>query len=370
LKTRAAVLWGPGRDWEVTELDLDEPRDGEVLIRFVAAGFCHSDEHLRHGDILPRFPIVGGHEGAGIVERVGAGVTRVAVGDHVVCAFIPSCGYCRWCSTGKQNLCDMGATILDGCLPDGTYRFHGEGQDLGGMCMLGTFSQYSVISQNSCVKVDDDLPLETIVLTGCGVPTGWGSAVYAADVEPGETVIVYGIGGIGANAVQGAAAAGAANVIAVDPLANKREAAEDLGATHSVASAPEALELSQELTRGVGADKAIVTVDVVGPEVVAAAVEAIRKGGTTVIVGLADPHKLTVQLSGAILTLYEKTVKGSLFGSANPVHDIPKLLGMYRAGKLKLDELITKRYTLDQVNEGYQDLLDGKNIRGVMIHEH
>ena len=164
--------------------------------------------------------------------------------------------------------------------------------------------------------------------------------------------------------------AGAANVIAVDPLANKREAAEDLGATHSVASAEEALELAQELTRGVGADKAIVTVDVVDAPVVGAAFEAIRKGGTEVITGLADPNKLTVQLPGAVMTLYEKTVKGSLFGSANPVADIPKLLGLYQAGKLKLDELVTTRYTLDDINQGYQDLLDGKNIRGVLIHEH
>jgi S-(hydroxymethyl)glutathione dehydrogenase/alcohol dehydrogenase len=159
-------------------------------------------------------------------------------------------------------------------------------------------------------------------------------------------------------------------VIAVDPLANKREMAEDLGATHTVASADEAYALSQDLTRGVGADKAIITVDIVNEEVVGAAVTAIRKGGTAVITGLADPNKLTVQLSGAVLTLYEKTVKGSLFGSGNPVADIPKLLGMYRAGRLKLDELITKRYTLDQINEGYADLLDGKNIRGVIVHEH
>ena len=370
MKTRAAVLWELGRDWEVVELDLDEPKEREVLIRFEAAGFCHSDEHLRHGDIVPRFPIVGGHEGAGVIEKVGPGVSRVKEGDHVVCSFIPSCGHCRWCSTGQQNLCDYGAAILDGCLPDGTFRFHSDGQDLGGMCMLGTFSQWSVISETSCVKVDDDLPLDTAVLVGCGVPTGWGSAVYAADVEPGETVVIYGIGGIGANAVQGAAHAGAMNIVAVDPLANKREAAEDLGATHSVASAEEALELAKQLTRGVGADKAIITVDVVNEQVVAAAVETIRKGGTAVITGLADPYKVTVQLSGAILTLYEKTVKGSLFGSGNPVHDIPKLLGMYQAGRLKLDELITKRYTLDQINEGYQDLLDGKNIRGVIIHEH
>jgi alcohol dehydrogenase (nicotinoprotein) len=344
VKTKAAVLWELGRDWEVTELDLDEPSDHEVLIRFVAAGFCHSDEHLRHGDIVPRFPIVGGHEGAGIIEKVGPGVSRVKEGDHVVCSFIPSCGHCRWCSTGQQNLCDYGATILDGCLPDGTFRFHSGGQDLGGMCMLGTFSQWSVISETSCVKVDDDLPLETAVLVGCGVPTGWGSAVYAADVEPGETVVIYGIGGIGANAVQGAAMAGAANVVAVDPLANKREAAEDLGATHSVASAAEAFELTQELTRGVGADKSIVTVDVVDEDVVGAAFEVIRKGGTEVITGLADPGKVTVQLPGAVMTLYEKTVKGTLFGSSNPMHDIPKLLGLYRAGKLKLDELVTRQY--------------------------
>jgi S-(hydroxymethyl)glutathione dehydrogenase/alcohol dehydrogenase len=370
LKTRAAVLWETGRDWEVTELDLDDPRAGEVLIRFEAAGFCHSDEHLRHGDLVPRFPMVGGHEGAGVIEAVGTGVTRVAVGDHVVCSFIPSCGHCRFCSTGHQNLCDWGATILDGCMPDGTYRFHGDGKDLGGMCMLGTFSQWAVISQSSCVKVDDDLPLDVAVLVGCGVPTGWGSAVYAADVEPGETVVIYGIGGIGANAVQGAAHAGAANVIAVDPLPNKREAAEDLGATHSAENAEEAHELAQQLTRGVGADKAIITVDVVDEPVVASAVETIRKGGTAVITGLADPNKLTVHLSGAALTLFEKTVKGTLFGSANPMYDITKLLNLYQDGKLKLDELISRRYTLDQVNEGYQDLLDGKNIRGVMIHEH
>ena len=149
MKTKGAVLWELGRDWEVVELDLDGPRDGEVLIRYVAAGFCHSDEHLRHGDIVPRFPIVGGHEGAGIIEEVGPGVTKVKPGDHVVCSFIPSCGHCRWCATGQQNLCDLGATILEGCMPDGSFRFHADGQDLGAMCMIGTFSQYATISEYS-----------------------------------------------------------------------------------------------------------------------------------------------------------------------------------------------------------------------------
>jgi S-(hydroxymethyl)glutathione dehydrogenase/alcohol dehydrogenase len=369
VKTKAAVLWELGKDWEITELDLDPPKAGEVLIRYVAAGLCHSDEHLRHGDITPRFPIVGGHEGAGIVEDVGPGVTRVKPGDHVVCSFIPSCGHCRFCSTGKQNLCDWGATILEGCLPDGTFRFHGQGRDLGAMCMLGTFAQRSVISQNSCVVVDDDIPLEVAVLVGCGVPTGWGSAVYAAKVEPGDTVVVYGIGGIGINAVQGARFAGAQHVVAVDPLANKREKAQEFGASHAVATAEEAQGLVAQLTRGVGADKSIVTVDVVTENVVQAAFDVIRKGGTEVITGLADPTKLTVHLSGAILTLFEKTVKGTLFGSSNPMHDINRILSLYRTGDVKLDELVTRKYRLDEINLGYQDLLDGKNIRGVVIHD-
>ncbi len=366
MKTRAAILRGTGQDFEVTELDLDGPKAGEVLIRYVAAGLCHSDEHLRHGDIVPRFPLVGGHEGAGVIEEVGEGVTRLAPGDHVICSFLPVCGHCRWCSTGKSNLCDMGATILDGVLPDGTYRFHKDGEDLGGMCMLGTFSEYSTISENSAIKVDADLPLDKVVLIGCGVPTGFGSAVHAAETEPGDTIAIYGIGGIGINAVQGAALAGARNVIAIDPIALKRETAEKLGATHTAATAEEAQQLITELTRGVGADKAIVTVGVVDSEVVTNAFNGIRKGGTVVVTGLADPSKTTIELSGAILTLFEKRIQGSLFGSGDPFHDIPRMVELYQSGDLKLDELITTTYTLDQVNQGYQDLLDGKNIRGVI----
>ena len=366
MKTRAAILRGTGQDFEITELDLDGPKTGEVLIRYVAAGLCHSDEHLRHGDIVPRFPLVGGHEGAGVIEAVGEGVTRLAPGDHVICSFLPVCGHCRWCSTGKSNLCDMGATILDGVLPDGTYRFHKDGEDLGGMCMLGTFSEYSVISENSAVKVDPDLPLDKVVLIGCGVPTGFGSAVHAAATEPGDTIAIYGIGGIGINAVQGAALAGARNVIAIDPVPLKRETAEKLGATHSAATAEEAQQLITELTRGVGADKAIVTVGVVDSEVVTNAFNAIRKGGTVVVTGLADPSKTTIEISGAILTLFEKRIQGSLFGSGDPFHDIPRMVELYQSGDLKLDELITTTYTLDQVNQGYEDLIAGKNIRGVI----
>lgn len=369
MKTKAAILRGVNQPFEIVELELDPPKAGEVLIKYVAAGLCHSDEHLRHGDIVPRFPIVGGHEGAGIIEEVGPGVTRLKPGDHVICSFLPVCGHCRWCASGKTNICDMGATILDGVMSDGTYRFHLDGEDLGGMCMIGTFAERATISENSAIKVADDVPLDKAVLIGCGVPTGFGSAVHAAETEPGDTIAVYGVGGIGMNAVQGAALAGAANVVAIDPLANKREFAETVGATHSAATAEEAHELIQQLTNGVGADKAIVTVDIVTSEVTTSALHAIRKGGTVVITGLADPSKNTIEFPGALLTLFEKRIQGSLFGSGDPFKDIPRLVDMYQAGQLKIDEMITNTYTLDEVNKGYEDLLNGVNIRGVIVHD-
>jgi NDMA-dependent alcohol dehydrogenase len=370
MKTKSAVLRGPGLDWEVVELELDPPKANEVLIRYVAAGLCHSDDHLRTGDLPSRYPILGGHEGAGIIEQVGPGVTRVKEGDHVVCSFIPSCGHCRWCSTGHQNLCDLGATILEGSMPDGTFRLHENGEDIGAMCMLGTFSQYGVISEHSCVRVDEDLPLEKAVLVGCGVPTGWGSAVYAAGVQPGDTVVIYGIGGIGINAVQGARHAGARHIVAVDPLEFKRETADEMGATHSVASAEEAQDLVLQLTRGVGAEHAIVTAGVVTEGLVDAAFNVVGKGGVVTLTGLGNIMEKTVHVSGTMMTLFQKRIQGTLFGSANPIHDIRKMLDLYRAGSLKLDELVTRTYPLDNINQGYRDLLEGRNIRGVIVHEH
>jgi NDMA-dependent alcohol dehydrogenase len=311
-----------------------------------------------------------GHEGAGIIEEVGVGVTRVAPGDHVVCSFIPNCGVCRYCATGRQSICDMGAHILEGYLPGGRFPITGPRGDYGAMCMIGTFSQYGVISQTSAVKVDDDLPLDKAVLVGCGVPTGWGSAVNTAKVSPGDTVAIYGIGGIGINAVQGARYAGAKNVVAIDPLENKREKAMELGATHAFATAEEAQEAITEMTRGQGADSAILTVDLMTAEVVGAGFTAVGKGGIVVVTGLNKLMDTTIQLPGSILTLFRKSVVGSLFGDCNPTYDIPKILGLYQAGDLKLDEIITRTYTLDEVNEGYEDLLAGKNVRGVIVHEH
>lgn len=369
MKTKAAVLLGPGEPFKIMELELDPPGPGEVLIKYTAAGLCHSDLHLTDGDLPPRYPIVGGHEGSGIIEEVGPGVTKVKPGDHVVCSFIPNCGTCRYCSTGRQNLCDMGATILEGSMPDGTFRFHGpDGEDFGAMCMLGTFSEYATISQHSVVKVDDWLPLETAVLVGCGVPSGWGTAVNAGNLRPGDTAVIYGIGGLGINAVQGAVSAGCKYVVVVDPIEMKRNAAMKMGATHAFATAEEAAEKVSELTWGQGADAALILVGTVDKEVVSNATAIIGKGGRVVITGLANPAELTVQVSGTDLTLNQKTIMGTLFGSMNPQYDIVRLLRLYDAGELKLDELVTQRYTLDEVNQGYEDLRSGQNIRGVIDH--
>jgi len=370
MKTRAAVVYEPGKPIEIEELELaGPPGDGELLIRYTYAGLCHSDVHVQHGDLPARLPMVLGHEGAGIVEEVGPGVTRVAPGDHVVCSFIPNCGVCRYCATGRQSICDWGASILEGNLPGGKFPLRGSHGDYGTMCMLGTFSQYGLIHQNSAVKVDDDLPLDKAVLVGCGVPTGWGSVVNSADVKAGDTVVIYGIGGIGINSVQAARYAGAKYVVAVDPLENKREKALELGATHAFATAAEAQDKITEITRGQLADSAIITVGLVDAEVIGNAFNAIGKGGIVVITGLNN-FELNMHLPATILTLFRKTVKGSLFGDCNPTTDIPKILGLYQSGDLKLDEIITRTYTLDQINEGYEDLLNGKNVRGVLIHEH
>jgi NDMA-dependent alcohol dehydrogenase len=366
MKTRAAVLRKGGEPWEITELDLDEPKAGEVVIRFEAAGLCHSDEHIRATGTA-RLPLVGGHEGAGVIIKTGPAVTRVREGDRVACSYIPVCGTCRYCSTGHQNLCDAGKNAAIGCLVDGTFRFHDGDQDLGGMCVLGTFSQYAVLSEWSCVKIEDDIPFDLAALVSCGVTTGFCSAIYAADVRPGETVVVFGTGGVGINAVQGARYAGAKNVIAVDPVEFKREQAMELGATHAFGDPEQAHARVVELTRGQLADKVICTVGEMDNEVIKAAVDMTGKAGTVVITGVGYYDMV---LPGGILIGYHRRLQGSLFGGANPLYDIPMILGLWHAGHIKLSELVTRRYTLDQINEGYHDLMEGINLRGVIIHEH
>jgi NDMA-dependent alcohol dehydrogenase len=369
MKTQAAILWEIGAPWSVEEIELDPPGPGEVLVKLAASGMCHSDEHLVTGDLPFQLPIIGGHEGAGVVEEVGTGVSWLAPGDHVVFGFIPSCGRCASCSTGRQNLCDLGAIIGIGRQVDGTSRHHAQGQDLGVMCMLGTFAHHTVVNEASCIKIDDDIPLDRACLLGCGVVTGWGSSVYAAEVGPGDNVVVVGVGGIGANAIQGAKLAGAKRIFAIDPLENKREKAMEFGATHTSASMEDALPLVQEVTWGTMANKVIMTMGVGSGELMASALALASKRGRVVVTNLHPGLEMSATMSLLDMTLMEKQVVGSLFGSGNPRADIPKLLGLYREGQLDLDGLVTKTYTLDTVNEGYEDMRAGKNIRGVMVYE-
>jgi S-(hydroxymethyl)glutathione dehydrogenase/alcohol dehydrogenase len=371
MKTRASILRSAPGKFETVELDLDEPREGEVLVKLAASGLCHSDDHIATGDMpLPMYPMCGGHEGAGVVQEVGQGVHDLKAGDHVVFSFIPGCGRCRFCARGMQNLCDLGATLLLGSRPRDpeSFRMSLDGAPVAQMAGISTFSEYTTVDIASCVKVPEDLPLDKICLLGCGVGTGWGSAVNSADVRVGDTVVVMGIGGIGINAVQGASHAGARNVIAVDPVAFKREKAEEMGATHSCENMEEATELAKSFTNGQGADSAIVTVGVTTGEHIGQAFAAIRKGGTTVVTGIGDMTEVGVPVPLAELTLFQKRIQGSLFGACSPSVDILRQVELYQSGKLKLDELITNTYTLDQVAQGYEDMHAGKNIRGVVVY--
>jgi NDMA-dependent alcohol dehydrogenase len=367
MQTRAAILWEVGKDWSVETIDLDPPRHGEVLVRMVGSGLCHSDEHLVTGDLPFQLPIIGGHEGAGVVEEVGPGVDWLVPGDHVVFGFIPACGRCPSCATGHENLCDLGQYMATGRqVSDHTARHHSAGTDLGLMCLLGTFSEHTVVNEASCIKVGPDVPLDKACLLGCGVVTGWGSAVYAAEVKPGEDVAVVGVGGIGINAIQGAKAAGARQIFAIDPVAYKREQAEAFGATHTATSLEEAAGLIGEATAGRMANKVIMTMGVGQGSAIGAALAITAKLGRVVITNIHPALETEVTMSPLDLTLMEKQVVGSLFGSANPRVDIPRLLDLYSRGELKLDELVTRTYSLSEVNQGYEDMREGRNLRGVI----
>jgi S-(hydroxymethyl)glutathione dehydrogenase/alcohol dehydrogenase len=368
------VLTKPGGEWEICDITVEPPRAGEVLVKVAYAGLCYSDEHLRFG-MAAELPIVGGHEGAGVVEAVGQGVTNVQPGDHVALTFVAICGRCHWCASGRWSLCESGGRSGVGRMADGTFRFRGgppsfPSDGFGGFCGIGTFSQYAVVSQNSCVKVDPDVPLRVVALVSCGVLTGWGSVVYTAGTSIGDTVVVVGAGGIGLNAVQGARHAGAATIIAVDPVQAKRDLAIRLGATHTAATAKEGAKLAAEANPAAkGADTVIVAVGNLDSDAVTGAYRATGKGGTLVIAGLShDPLDVNVQVPGTVLAVTQRRIVGSFFGSTNPVRDIPLLLGLYQRGELLLDELVSKHYALTEINTGYADLAAGRNARGVIEH--
>jgi NDMA-dependent alcohol dehydrogenase len=367
METRAALLRAVPGAWEVHTVELDPPKEHEVLVRVVAAGLCHSDDHFATGDItVGHLPFCGGHEAAGVVEAVGPGVRGLKEGDHIVTSFVPGCGRCRWCASGMQALCDNGALMLEGHQLDGTYRMHLGGEDVAQAGLVSTFAELTVMPEWSCIKIEDHIPLDVAALLGCAVPTGWGSAVNAAQVRPGDVVIVMGIGGIGISAVQGASDAGAMRVIAIDPVAMKREAALRLGATDAFADHEEAAELARSLTNGQGADSAIVCVGVCTGRDVANAFAAIRKAGTVVVTAAAADTDTDLPIPMLELTMYQKRIQGSIYGMMSPSKDVPRLLDLWQAGRLKLEELITRSYDLDNLNQGYADMKAGVNLRGLL----
>jgi NDMA-dependent alcohol dehydrogenase len=374
MRTRAAILRELNTPWSVEEIELDPPKAGEVLVKLAASGMCHSDEHVLTGDLAgacPPPPMIGGHEGAGVVMEVGPGVTTLAPGDHVVFGFIPACGRCMSCVTGHSNVCDNATTFATGMqMSDATARHHTlDGQDLGLMCLLGTFAEHTVVNEASCVKIEDDWPMDKACLLGCGVVTGWGSSVYAADVQPGDYVAVVGVGGIGANAVQGAKMAGARAIAAIDPVEFKREKAMTFGATHTYASVDEAMEKLDESTWGRGFDKVIMTMGVGDGNELGKAFWLGAKRSKIVVTNIHPTHEQSIAVPASMLTLFEKQLIGSLFGSANIRKDIPRLMELYTQGQLNLDDLVTKTYTLDQINEGYDAMRNGENLRGVIIFD-
>jgi NDMA-dependent alcohol dehydrogenase len=380
MKSRAAILHDVGGPWSVEEFELDPPRAGEVLVEMAAAGLCHSDEHILNGDMsasnevmaavgLPSmFPMIGGHEGAGVVLDVGEGVTDFAPGDHVVMSFVAVCGQCRWCNSGMEYICDMGAQVMVPGMPtDGTFRHHtADGRDLGHLSKVGAFSKHTVVSTDSIIKIDPHLPLLPMALLSCGVPTGYGSAENRANVKTGDTVVVIGVGGIGTAAVQGARINGAAHIIAVDPVEFKRKSALQFGATHTAADTDEAASVLRELTRGVMADSVVVSPSIISEHDVQPALNLTRKGGTCVLTGMSASATGSIAINLQEFTLWNKTIAGTVYGSCNPRVDVARFARLYEAGLLQLDEMITRRYRLDEINEGYRDLLNGEIIRGVI----
>lgn len=380
MKSRAAILHDVGGPWSVEEFELDPPKAGEVLVQMAAAGLCHSDDHILKGDMsapnevmrslgLPTmFPTIGGHEGAGIVREVGPGVTDFAPGDHVVMSFVAVCGQCRWCASGIEYLCDQGiGTMVPGMPTDGTFRHHtADGRKLGHISKIGAFAEHTVVSTNSLVKIEQHLPLASSALLSCAIPTGYGSVVNRSNMRAGDTLVVIGVGGIGTGAIQGARINGAAQIVAVDPVDFKQKSALQFGATHSVATTTEALDLVRGLTYGVMADAVVVSPSLITAEDVRDAVRLTRKGGTCVLTGMTSQLTRSVKIDLQDFILTNKTLAGTIFGSCNPKADVARLARLYETGQLQLDEMITKRYRLDDVNDAYDDLLNGKIVRGII----
>lgn len=364
---KAVVLAMAGAGLEVEDLEILAPRQGEVLVRLTAAGLCGTDVHVLDGELPAPLPCVLGHEGAGIVEEVGPGVTTLARGDHVVALWRVSCGRCLYCSLGRPALCDLGLRVRQtGAMPDGETRLRrADGTPIHHFLGASTFAEYAVLPEAGVVTIRPDVPLESAALIGCAALTGVGAVTNTAGVEAGSAVAVFGAGGVGLNIVQGAALVGSRQIIAVDTRAAKLELARRFGATQTVdASRDDPVRAIMELTDGVGADYAFEAIGL--PATIEQALGCVRKAGTAVVVGLT-PASARVSVDALALAQQEKTLRGSLYGSARPRLDIPRLLDLYAGGRLKLDELITRRYPLDAVGDAVTALRQGEVARALLV---
>jgi len=365
MKIRAAVLNAVGQPFAIESLDLAEPRAGEVLVRVAAVGVCHSDWHLVTGDTKHPLPVVPGHAGAGIVEAVGPGVEDIKAGDHVALNWAPSCGRCFYCLHDRSNLCETyTAPIWAGTMLDGTTRLSRSGSPVYSYCGLAALAERTIVPRQSCVVIRKDIPLEIAALVGCAVATGVGAAMFTAKVRPGESVVVLGCGGVGLSILQGARLCGASPIIAVDSHTPKIWVAKHFGAQSAVLSTDDVDAIIKSHTGGRGADHVFEAVGV--PTLQEKAFTWVRPGGTLTLAGLS-PMGSATNFPSALLTRQEKTIKGSYYGTVHAPRDFPLLLDLYAAGKLNLADMITRRYTLEQVNEGYRDMVEGKLARGVIL---
>jgi NDMA-dependent alcohol dehydrogenase len=381
MQVRAAIVSELHGPWHTETIEIDEPRANEVKVKMSFAGMCHSDEHLRTGDMIPSpelvqiltghdsaFPVIGGHEGSGIVESVGENVTTLKAGDHVATSFVPSCGRCEYCASGRQYICDLGAhTLVGPMISDGTWRHHLGDLDLNRMCQLGTFAEYIVVNEASVIRIDPWYDLRAAALISCGLATGFGSAASRGGVKPGDTVAVIGCGGVGSGAIQGAVHAGARAVIAIDTNQSKIDRALKIGATHGCATTLDAaFNILPELTSGKNCDVTIITAGVATSELVEQARSITAKGGVVVVTSIAPYAQTTIDLNLFMFAMLNQELRGTIFGSVSPRVQIPRLLRLHHEGKFHVDELITKEYGLDDVQQGYDDLESGENLRGVV----
>jgi S-(hydroxymethyl)glutathione dehydrogenase / alcohol dehydrogenase len=361
---KAAVLYEPNTPLQIVDLQQQGPQAGEARVRVKAAGICHSDWHIMNGDWQLPLPMVLGHEAAGIVEEVGAGATNVKSGDHVIFSFRPQCGRCLYCSLGRSILCD-GHKSARWTMLDGTHRLTHKGQNINQMARIGTFSESVVCPAEMLVPIRKEMPWPQAALCGCCVPTGVGAVTSCARVEAGASVLVIGCGGVGLNVVQGARLAGAGMIVACDLLDSKLGYAKEFGATHTVNGKQDNIvERARELTQGRGVDYAF---DAIGGEQTTLQIlDAIRPGGVAVIVGMAA-MAVRAPVTPYMMALQEKTLKGTMYGSVRPPIDFPRLVDLYLDGRLKLDQLVSRTYKLEEINEGFTAMRTGQVARGVVV---